>query len=77
MGDWKDEEQIKAELRLLTGQLKQLREELRDLVAPPKRSSSQAFLHRKGWPAEAGDSRESADDRGAKPPPKTAPDKKR
>lgn len=77
MGDWKNEEQIKAELRLLTGQLKQLREELRDLVAPPKRTSSKAFLHRRGWPGEPFDERDSADDRTAKPPPTAAPQKKR
>ena len=76
MGDWKDEEQIKAELRLLTGQLKQLREELRNLVAPPKRSSSQAFLHRKDWPGEPFDERDSADDRAGRPPPKAPPGKK-
>lgn len=77
MGDWKDEEQIKAELRLLTGQLKQLREELRDLVTPPKRSASQAFLHRKGWPGEPFEERDSAEDRAANVSPRAGPDKKR
>ena len=49
MSDWKNEEAIKAELRLLTGELKQLREELRNMVAPPKPNPSRAFLHRQSW----------------------------
>lgn len=77
MAEWKDEEQIKSELRLLTRQLKQLREELRDLVSPPKASPSRAFLHRKGWPGETADERDAADERGAKPPPGAGPHKKR
>jgi len=51
MGEWKNEDDIKAELRVLTGELKQLREELRDLVAPPKQNPSRAFLHRQAWPS--------------------------
>ena len=50
MGDWKNEDDIKAELRVLTGELKQLREELRNMVAPPKPNPSRAFLHRQSWP---------------------------
>lgn len=76
MGDWKDEEQIKAELRVLTSQLKQLREELQDLVAPPKSSPSRALLHRKGWPAEGSEERDSADERASKSRP-AQPSKKR
>jgi hypothetical protein len=53
MGEWKNEDDIKAELRILTGELKQLREELRDMVAPPKQNPSRAFLHRQAWPAAA------------------------
>ena len=49
MSDWKNEEDIKAELRLLTGELKRLREELRGMVAPPKQNPSRAFLHRQSW----------------------------
>lgn len=78
MGDWQDEEQIKAQLRLLTRQLKQLREELRDLVSPPpKTSPSRAFLHRKGWPGEGADDRDSVDDRDNTNAVKTRPSKKR
>jgi hypothetical protein len=51
MSDWKTEDDIKAELRVLTGELKQLREELRNMVAPPKTNPSRAFLHRQAWPA--------------------------
>lgn len=50
MGDWKNEDDIKAELRHLTDELKQLREELRAMVSPPKPNPSRAFLHRQSWP---------------------------
>ncbi len=53
MGDWKNEDDIKAELRMLTGELKHLREELRDMVAPPKQNPTRAFLHRQSWPQAA------------------------
>lgn len=66
MGEWKDEEQIKAELRLLTRQLRELRGELTDLLSPPKPSRARALLHRKGWPGEPSDDRDSADDRDRK-----------
>ena len=52
MGAWKNEDDIKAELRILTGELKQLREELRDMVTPHKPSPSRAFLHRHSWPSD-------------------------
>jgi len=51
MGSWKNEDDIKAELRILTNELRQLREELRDMVTPPKPSPTRAFLHRHTWPA--------------------------
>jgi len=51
MGEWKNEDDIKAELRVLTGELKQLRQELRAMVSPPKPNPSRAFLHRQAWPA--------------------------
>jgi hypothetical protein len=57
MPGW-NEDNIKAELRFLTGELKRLREELRDMVDPPKQNSSRAFLHRQSWP-----SADSADER--------------
>lgn len=53
MGDWKNEDDIKAELRMLTGELKHLREELRSMVAPPKQNPTRAFLHRQSWPQAA------------------------
>ena len=49
MSEWKNEDEIKAELRELTGELKQLREELRGMVSPPKPNPSRAFLHRQSW----------------------------
>jgi hypothetical protein len=49
--DWKNEDDIKAELRVLTEELKTLRHELRNMVAPPKPNPSRAFLHRQFWPS--------------------------
>ncbi|HEY3885141.1 MAG TPA: hypothetical protein VGL62_08035 [Vicinamibacterales bacterium] len=48
---------------MLTRQLKQLREELQNLVTPPKPNPSRAFLHRKDWPSDTSDEGETADDR--------------
>lgn len=49
--DWKNEEAIKAELRVLTDELRTLRQELRNMVArPAKTNPSRAFLHRHSWP---------------------------
>jgi hypothetical protein len=50
MSTWKNEDDIKAELRVLTEELRQLREELRSMVAPPKQNPTRAFLHRQSWP---------------------------
>ena len=71
MAEWKNEDDIKAELRELTGDLKKLREELKAMVSPPpKPNPSRAFLHRQAWePAP----RASADDSG---PPKRKPKKR-
>jgi len=50
--DWKNEDDIKAELRVLTDELRTLRHELRNMVVPPKpKNPSRAFLHRHSWPA--------------------------
>ena len=50
--EWKNEDDIKAELRVLTDELRTLRHELRNMVAPPKsKNPSRAFLHRHSWPA--------------------------
>jgi len=49
---WKNEDDIKAELRILTDELRVLRHELRNMVAPPKpHNPARAFLHRQVWPA--------------------------
>ena len=48
---WKNEDDIKAELRVLTEELRTLRHELRNMVAPPKASNpTRALLHRHAWP---------------------------
>lgn len=50
MSEWKNEDDIKAELRAMTDELRKLREGLTNLVSPPKLSPSRAFLHRQAWP---------------------------
>jgi hypothetical protein len=79
MASWKNEDDIKAELRTLTGELKHLREELRNMVSPPKQSRSRAFLHRQTWPPESRPA--TAAERGRanpeRPGPKTPKGKKR
>ena len=47
---WKNEDDIKAELRTLTDELRHLREELRGMVEPKKPSPSRTFLQRPSWP---------------------------
>ena len=53
MSDWKNEDDIKAELRAMTDELRRLREGLRNMVSPPKPNPSRAFLHRQSWQPEA------------------------
>jgi hypothetical protein len=48
--EWKNEDDIKAELREMTDELRRLREGLRNMVSPPKSSPSRVFLHRQSWP---------------------------
>jgi hypothetical protein len=50
MSEWKNEDDIKAELRAMTDELRQLREGLRNMVSPPKSSPAGAFLRRQSWP---------------------------
>ena len=51
MSEWKNEDDIKAELRVLTAELRKLREGLRNMVSPPpKPNPSREFLHRQTWP---------------------------
>jgi hypothetical protein len=67
---WKNEDDIKAELRTLTRELRQLREELRGMVTPPKPSPSRALLlHRQSWPPAAADAppAEAADSTAKRP----------
>jgi len=53
MAEWKNEDDIKAELRELTSELRRLREELLGMVEPaPKAHSTRAFLHKQSWPSE-------------------------
>jgi hypothetical protein len=73
--DWKNEDDIKAELRVLTDELRTLRHELRNMVTPPKsKNPSRTFLHRHSWPALP---RPAAADAQHKPESRTNPKKKR
>jgi len=74
MNEWKNEDDIKAELRAMTDELRKLREGLRNLVSPPKTHPSREFLHRQSWPAPA-EPAPVADDR--KPPRRTGPARKK
>jgi hypothetical protein len=66
MSEWKNEDDIKAELRAMTDELRRLREGLRNMVSPPpKQNPSRAFLHRQSWPTPV------------EPAPTQAPDRKR
>lgn len=49
MSTWKNEDDIKAELRTLTKELRQIREELRSMVTPPKPNPARTLLHRSTW----------------------------
>jgi hypothetical protein len=55
MAEWQNEDDIKAELRTLTKELRQLREELRGMVSPRKPNPARTLLHRQSWPSAAGD----------------------
>jgi hypothetical protein len=69
MTDWKNEDDIKAELRVLTDELKHLREELRDMVTPPKQRPARSLLHRHSWrpPSSEGPPRPEAREMPRKP----------
>lgn len=71
MSDWKNEDEIKAELRAMTDELRRLREGLRNMVSPPKKESpSRTFLHRQAWPAPAESRPAEAPDRKRRKPSK-------
>ena len=51
MSGWQNEDDIKAQLRVMTDELRRLREGLRDLVIPQsRRDPTRAFIHRQSWP---------------------------
>lgn len=61
MSTWKNEDDIKADLRTLTQELRKLREELRGMVSYPKPSQARALLHRQSWPTPDEPVSEAAD----------------
>jgi hypothetical protein len=63
MAQWKNEDDIKADLRAMTAELRKLREGLRNMVSPPKTHPSREFLHRQSWPAPAEPAAAADDDR--------------
>lgn len=52
---WKNEDDIKAELRTLTLELRQLREELRGMVTTPRPNPARTLLNRQVWPPRVSD----------------------
>jgi hypothetical protein len=77
MSEWKNEDEIKAELRAMTDELRRLRQGLRNLVSPPKTHPSREFLHRQSWPAPAEPAPPVADDRERPPPRRTRSTRKK
>ena len=73
MSEWKNEDDIKAELRAMTDELRRLRQGLRNMVSPPKPNPSRAFLHRRSWP----DAAEPVPPKPLEPPPSAAADRTR
>jgi hypothetical protein len=73
MTEWKNEDDIKAELRAMTDELRRLRQGLRNMVSPPKPNPSRAFLHRQSWP----DAVEPAEPKPVEPPEAEAADRGR
>jgi len=64
---WQNADDINAELRMLTKELRQLREELRGMITPPKRT--RALFHRQSWrPAAPEPPVAEAADKPATPP---------
>jgi len=76
MSDWKNEDDIKAELRAMTDELRRLRQGLRNMVSPPKPNPSRAFLHRQSWP-DAPEAPPEKTPAPAKAPPSEASDRLR
>jgi len=76
MPEWKNEDDIKAELRAMTDELRKLREGLRNLVSPPKSLPSRALLHRQSWPVPAEPAPPVADDRKREPTARARRNKK-
>ena len=73
MSDWKNEDDIKAELRAMTDELRRLRQGLRNMVSPPNPNPSRAFLHRQSWPEVV----EPAEPKPVEPPKAEAGDRGR
>jgi len=63
MAEWKNEDDIKAELRAMTDELRKLREGLKNLVSPPRTHPAREFLHRQSWPVPAEPAAPVANDR--------------
>jgi hypothetical protein len=84
MGVWKNEDDIKAELRTLTAELRQLRRELCSMVSPPKPSPARTLFPRQAGlrpPAGATPNpkpvAEAADTSRERPPKRQNPPKRR
>jgi hypothetical protein len=51
-GPYKNEDEVKAELRFLTEQTRKLRQELRADLAAPKPDITRALLHTRAWTSD-------------------------
>ena len=67
MSGWKNEDDIKAELRTLTQELRKLREELRGMVSHPKKPDPGRAIRHQSWPSSPDEPIASAADVGRKP----------
>lgn len=77
MSDWKNEDDIKAELRAMTNELRRLREGLRNMVSPPQKPNpTRAFLHRQSWPPETAEWIQPVGPKAVEPPRAEAADRK-
>ncbi len=47
------EADINSRLRELTEETRRLREELKDMLRPPRPSPTRAFIHQQSWPKES------------------------
>jgi len=73
---WKNEDDIKAELRTLTQELRKLREELRGMVSHPHKPDPGRAIRLQSWPPSPGEPVATAADATRKRPKNREDEKK-